>query len=908
MQRFSEGRQLPSGYALVALVLVGTVVLSATSGGVPSAAPLAGTGASAAAPGAAVPSASGTSPSVSGGLRSSVVAASGASGFGFLGTVPVAQPSGSVVTDTATGDVYFGGSPNMTVVQNSTVVASIPVGNYSELGAYDPADGFVYFVLPSAQEVVVLNGTSIVGFVPTPGPYPHGIVYDPADREMYVANGTCVTVLNNTTVIASVQVVGNGRSAWDLAYDAANGDVYVLVGPGTITILNGTNNVSFSPLVPAQSYPFSLTYDPVNGLVYVPLGYNGSVAVFNGTSYSGNVPASGAPFDVVVDASNGLAYTLSYPGSNSNALTVLNGSTVVGNVWVPAPPTGAAFDPAIGDLLVAGGNFSTNGSSVAVAIRGTNVQFEIPIGSGTVGVGVDPLTGYAYLPSYTGNASVLGPGSFYSITFNESGLEAGWAWGISIDGVPLWTTAPSLEISLANGSYPYAIDRPFPPPNLGGNNSSGNGSGPSRFNWTESPLPYNGSLVVAGSNVSEPTLMYTITAPDVEVVFQEFGLPTNVTWSVTLNGTVRQVSNGSWRQIGFPVAPGTYPYALGEVAGYAQTDLPAAGNLTVTTAYALQFATFFEGTVFYAPVTYRVDLSESGLPVGAVFNISLAGTDRQLVADGGTDNLSWTGLPNGSYPYAISDVAGWHESDLRYQGMLTVDGGSQPIDGSGVGYAIVLDFAQVVYNVTFTEVGLPTGTVWNVTVGSTEYSTATSSLVVPLPNGTYSYALGGLGGWREAPLPYTGALSVGGFSEYEPTFAFSQVTYGLTFVETGLPAGTVWTVVVGTTILYSAGDTMTFEVPNGSFHFSVLPVAGYHGNLTSGTAGVDGSVVSIALTFSANPSPLVPSWVVPAGAGAAAGALVAGALGLAALSRARRANRSSPPAAPWEEGPGRKPS
>lgn len=834
-------------------------------------------------------------PATAGGSLRPVVPSSGGSGFGLLGAVAVPNPSGAVVSDPATGDVYFSGGSAVTVVHGTAVVGTIPLGNYTELGAYDPQDGFVYFVEPYANggQVVVLNGTSVVANISTPAPLAHGIVYDPADQEIYVANNTTVTVINGTTVVTSIPVVGVGREAWDLVYDAADGDVYVLVGPGTITILNGTTNLTYFPLVPNQTYPYTLVYDPANALVYVPLSYADAVAVFSGTSYLGAVSVPVAPYSLTVDDANGLVYVVPYAGStnNTSGLPVLNGTSVLGSVPVDDNPSGAVYDPVNGYVVFAGGNFSVNGSNVADVVNGTDVLFGVPIVAGAVGIGVNPVDGLVYVPCGAGNASVLGPGTFYTLAFHEAGLAVGWTWGLEIAGVSATSNTSDLNLSLPNGTYLYSLERPLVSGSLGANNSTP----PNRYNWSETPLPYNGSLVVNGSNVTEPTLNYTITAPDVRVLFTEVGIPSNDSWSVTLNGTVHTSTNGSFvRQLSFTVAPGTYAYSIAEVPGYAQSQLPATGNVTITSAFAVQSSTFYEPTVGYTRVLYEVQIGETGLPAGALFNVSVNGAVRQLVANGSAALLTWGGLPNGTYPYSISDVPGWHESALRYHGSLSVVGGTQRIDGLGVGYATTLPFSEVLYNLTFTELGLPAGTAWNVTVGSTEFSSTSSALVVALPNGSASYTLGAVGGWAEAPLPHSGTVTVAGSSEFFPTFAFSQVTYSLSFVETGLPTGTVWSVVVGSTILYSAGGQLAFSVPNGSFTFSVVAPSGYSSNVSVGTAHVQGANRSVTLSFSSHPAPLLPGWVLPAGGGALIGALVAGLAGLWAVARAKQANRARP--------------
>jgi thermopsin len=97
-----------------------------------------------------------------------------------------------------------------------------------------------------------------------------------------------------------------------------------------------------------------------------------------------------------------------------------------------------------------------------------------------------------------------------------------------------------------------------------------------------------------------------------------------------------------------------------------------------------------------------------------------------------------------------------------------------------------------------------------------------------------------------SPLPYneTGFIATGG--DYCP---YPLDTYSLTFVESGLSAGT-WSVsAAGVTKSAPAGVNISFVVPNGTWDYSVAAVEGYTVDPANGTVLVAGAPVVVAITI-----------------------------------------------------------
>lgn len=178
------------------------------------------------------------------------------------------------------------------------------------------------------------------------------------------------------------------------------------------------------------------------------------------------------------------------------------------------------------------------------------------------------------------------------------------------------------------------------------------------------------------------------------------------------------------------------------------------------------------------------------------------------------------------------------------------------------------------YNVTFHETGLPTGTYWSISIsghwgwgghhlGRGRLTSNTTSIVVPLPNGTYRYQVHPVPGFVFVS-GQRGNFTVNGSSPAVISVVFGKpVTYAVTFTETGLASGTNWTVrvlpvggwppgpyarhVVQTT----SGTSMTFNLPNGTYFYHVSRVRGYTfaDNSSFGKFNVTGAAVSIAVKF-----------------------------------------------------------
>jgi len=431
-------------------------------------------------------------------------------------------------------------------------------------------------------------------------------------------------------------------------------------------------------------------------------------------------------------------------------------------------------------------------------------------------------TGVAVVAPTGSGSTMPNPAVSYSIYFTESGLPAGLDWQVTVGrATSNYETDggnDTLVFAEPSGTYSYSIE-----------DISG---------WHQSTLAYQGSVVVSGASVTEPTLVYAqVTYP---VAFSESGLPSGETFQVTLGGGPESIlTDGGTDTLTFSVPNGTYSYAISDISGWHQSTLAYHGSVVVSGAGVT------ETTLAYVQVTYSVEFQENSLPSGVMWQVTVGGVEKSLVTNGATDALSWSGLANGTYSYSVQDISGWHQTTLAYHGNVVVNGASvtEP----------TLVYAQVTYSVEFSESGLPSGEVFQVTVGRVGESLltdgGTDSLAFEDGNGTFSYTVTGVAGWHQTTLAYSGSVSVTGLGVTEPTLVFFQVNYTITFTESGLPGGTAWAVTLAGNTVGSTDTTVVFSEPNGTYSYHIDYVAGYASTPASGSKTVAGVALSVSVPF-----------------------------------------------------------
>ena len=581
------------------------------------------------------------------------------------------------------------------------------------------------------------------------------------------------------------------------------------------TMSSTTSTITFSE--PDGTYAYTIA--DVSGWHQTTLPYTGSVTVSGAAVPEPTLVFTQVTYTVTFSEStlpSGLTWSVTVDGIPASTTTVSGLNTLT---W-----TGLANGTYSYSIMdISGWHQTTLPYSGSLIVNGGT--------SSISGSGIGYATTLVYSPV------------MYTVTFTESGLPSGTSWSVTLGGSTESSTTSTIIFSEPNGTYAYTIaDVP---------------------GWHQTTLPYTGSVTVNGAAVPEPTLAFTQVT--YTVTFTESGLPSGTSWSVTVGGSTVPSTTST---ITFTEGNGTYAYTIVDVAGWHQPTLPYTGSLTVSGAAVP------EPTLVFTQVTYTVTFSESTLPSGLTWTVTVDGIPASTTTVSGLNTLTWTRLANGTYSYSIADISGWHQTTLPYSGSLIVNGGTSSISGSGIGYATTLVYNPVTYTVTFTESGLPSGTSWSVTVGGSTVPSTTTTITFTEPNGTYAYTIVDVPGWHQTTLPYAGSVTVNGAAVPEPTLAFTQVTYTVTFTESGLPSGTSWSVTVGGSTVPSTTSTITFTEGNGTYAYTIVDVAGWHqptlpytGSLTvSGAAVPEPTLVftqvTYTVTFSESTLPSGLTWTV----------------------------------------------
>ena len=592
---------------------------------------------------------------------------------------------------------------------------------------------------------------------------------------------------------------------------------------GSVTVQGGNNTIAATLSVPGAK-PWGGTTDPQNGDVYMAYQQKGNLSVLRGASNGGSLLVGKNPVAPIFDPLDGWLYS---PNSGSNDVTILDPSSgaYLGNVTVGNQPVAGAFDPANGLVYVV----NSGGNSVSV-LNGTNASAvaTIPVGTSPRAIAFDPLDGELYVTDQGTNALSV------------------------ITGTPGQVV---LTIPLASGSAPYGVaydaaDGELYVTDQGSSACAGGGGSCLGSLFEAATGAYNGTfaegpsaaypaydsengLLYVPNNVNPGTLTVLGTRPSTPVAIVPVGANPSTVAVDAGNGYVYSANFGS----------NTISVLDGHVANETVTFVPR------------------------PPAEYAVNFTESGLPIGTNWSVVVNGT--RYGTAGTTIGLSEA---NGSFPYTVGSVAGYQSAPSS--GTLAVQGGD-------VATAVVFSpLPPTTYPVAFVETGLPSGTNWSVNWNGTLLHASGASLTLDPTNGTYGYNVSAVPGYVAQPA--SGSVVVNGSGTTVP-IAFSaapNATFSLSFDESGLPSGEAWSVTVGSWTANGIVPQLIVQATNGTFAFTIGPVAGFSATPSSGVIQVDGLSQVLDIHF-ANATPAAPAG---SGPGGAWGTLVAhGGRGLIAL-------------------------
>jgi len=209
----------------------------------------------------------------------------------------------------------------------------------------------------------------------------------------------------------------------------------------------------------------------------------------------------------------------------------------------------------------------------------------------------------------------------------------------------------------------------------------------------------------------------------------------------------------------------------------------------------------------------------------------------------GTTSIAFAGSP-----INVTIAPGTYDFSLSVLGTVV---GSRVATVAAGSNSVLYIYNGTIYTVTFVEAGLPTGQAWSIAFGPGTVRSYGSSLNFSAVNGTYPWHSFGTPGYLGNPA--SGSVTVAGINQ-TVHIAYGTFSFGVAFLESGLPGGTTWSVTIGGTLLSSSTPTVLALELNGSFNYSIGNVAGYNPSKISGTVVVHGGNESVAIAFTRFPT------------------------------------------------------
>ncbi|MCI4366050.1 MAG: right-handed parallel beta-helix repeat-containing protein, partial [Thermoplasmata archaeon] len=238
------------------------------------------------------------------------------------------------------------------------------------------------------------------------------------------------------------------------------------------------------------------------------------------------------------------------------------------------------------------------------------------------------------------------------------------------------------------------------------------------------------NITATGTVADHYPLTHILTQAGRTFQFHATGLTGGPLWGIHLLGGLYPYSvNTSGSSI-------TYQSGYAANSSYSYTVYAPSGWIATPSSGAFLFdGTAQNITIAFSPVTYGVTFSESGLPTGTSWNVTVGG-----VSHGGSASSWVVPLANGTYNFTVGSSAGYTVTPRM--GTFTV---------ASAGTTVSVTFTPVVYAVTFTESGLPTGTSWSVVAGGATKTASSPSISFSLANGSYPFSVTNVTGYTTTP-------------------------------------------------------------------------------------------------------------------------------------------------------------
>jgi YVTN family beta-propeller protein len=470
-------------------------------------------------------------------------------------------------------------------------------------------------------------------------------------------------------------------------------------------------------------------------------------------------------------------------------------------------------------------------------------------------------------------------GPRYPVVFAESGLPLGTNWTVSMGGAAQSSTGRTIVFYEINGTYPYTVHptAAYLPTGTGGNITVQGGndtvigtiSVPGSKPWGGATDPatgnvfmaydQNGNLSVINGSTNRNAGNFGIGKSPDRPIFDpidgDFYVPNWGSNNLTVFDPVNDVRVANVT-VGQAPIDGVFDPANGLV--YVVNDggnsVSVLNGSTAGTVTTIPVGMTPYGAA-YDPLTHEVYVTNYNSN-----NVSvISGTPGRAASS--------IPLPANSGPFGIAYDGANGKLYVTQQGSAACPGGA-----GGTCYGALINGSTNAYLGTFVEGKSaaypsfdPVNDLLYIAASTnpgtiTVISPANSSVVGTIPVGKNPETI-----VTDAPSGMLYSADYGGntITIINGNFYLTSVQfvprpptyYSVNFTESGLPAGTNWTVSVNGTGGVSPGATISFSELNGSYPFTVGSVPGFRSTPSAGDVAVNGTNVTIPVVFRPPPPP-----------------------------------------------------
>ncbi|QIW24602.1 hypothetical protein EWF20_10960 [Sulfolobus sp. S-194] len=615
-------------------------------------------------------------------------------------------------------------------------------------GLEEPTDiiyynGLTYVLCYYSDHIVVLDGTKEIETINVALPPSMGII---VNNLMYISSFDYSYVIALNLTSGKQTLIPTGNNPYFFAYDPENGNVYLTeFGAGKIAVIHGTRVIGNYSI---GSQPAGIIY--FNGLLYVALYGNNEIVALNPdnmsivysitltTTYTDAIAYG--PSVYVTEYYNNRIVKINSSGEfeislNSNPYSITEGN---GIIYVTCPNSNKVVELSptlkiLGYIKIDNPTWITyyNGY-LYITSYNKNLLYIIPSYGGNITVSTGK--GPNYVTVYRGEIIVADQLSD-QLTIYQNGVTKNINLSFSPLGIIGYNDNIYIigndRIAIYNDNFTLLNVIYFTPINL-----------PIPILPFEEALVYNNSVIIAyGNNLGifkgvnevfsyhfNSSIMGLTTlngniyvfSPESEVVIlqkppvyslviHESGLPNGMEWGVIINGSVIKTINSTLK---LNLTEGVYNLTVIIPKYYYSNLTYEIVNLTSNLVISVHFF----------PILFRVLFEEKGLPNESEWGVIINGT--KILSSNTSIVLT---LPEGIYNVSIITPEFY---ETKQSIMIINITSNQTFE---------LVFSPILFNVIFNESGLPNGMEWGVIINGSIYSTNSSTLIIKLPHGIYSY-------------------------------------------------------------------------------------------------------------------------------------------------------------------------